>query len=101
MLSYSPEEYVVFEDRGEQGHRQVLICDEAVAPLQILCVPRLFVTGLLTEMGLDWHDIGHVSVEETKTRIRKMQPVLRAHAQQKFSKVGIRYLDWTEHLPDC
>src|SRR5215470_12863472 len=52
MLSYSPDEYVFFAERGAQLPRQLLICDEAVAPLQLLRVPRLFVQGLLTEMGL-------------------------------------------------
>jgi hypothetical protein len=100
MLSDSPKEYVLFEENGYQVHRQVLICDEAVVPLQILRVPRLFVQSLLTEMGLRWQDLAQLSGEEIETRISSIQPLLTAHAKAKFSQVGIRYLSWTDTLPD-
>jgi hypothetical protein len=100
MLSYSPDAYVLFGSTGTPLSRQLLICDEAVVPLQILRIPRLFVQSFLTEMGLSWQDVGRVAVEEIATRISMIQPLLTAHAKVKFAQVGIRYLPWTDTLPD-
>ncbi len=100
MMSYSPDEYVFFAEQGAPFPRQLLICDEAVVPLQILRVPRLFVQGLLMDMGLRWQDLRYVSVEEMETRISTIKPLITAHAKVPFAEVGIRYASWMDTLPN-
>src|SRR5688572_18525862 len=98
-MIYAPDEYMVYESRGARRQRQLLIVDESVAPLLIMHVPKFFVQGLLTEMELNWDDLGKLSSVEIDERVSRIKHILTAHAKKRLSDVGIRYQEWTNSLP--
>jgi hypothetical protein len=98
IQSHSPGKYTIFHRDGKLTARQLLVVDEALPPLVILTAPTFFVETWLRRMGLTWDAVGTLAPDEIDTHINTVQKEITKHAKVTFEQVGIKYLDWTNHL---
>src|SRR5262249_54626091 len=101
MQAYPPQEFLHLYKDGGVTRRRTMIVDEAVSPLLILKVPKVFVQGLLSEMGLQFADTGKLDQEKITRSMAKIAPDLQRHARYPLKYVGIEadYIAWTDALP--
>jgi hypothetical protein len=99
MQTFAPQDYLSFPWHGGLARRRLLLVDESLTPLLILSVPRLFLQGLLSTMGLTFADIGHLDPDTIDSKIQGMAPEITRYARYPFRQVGIHYLEWTDTIP--
>jgi hypothetical protein len=101
MQAYPPQEFIHLYKDGSVTRRRTMIVDEAVSPLLILKVPKVFVKGLLSEMGLRFEDTGKLGPDEIMRSLARIASELHCHARYPLKHVGIEaeYIAWTDALP--
>jgi hypothetical protein len=99
MQTFAPQDYLSFPWHGGLARRRLLLVDESLTPLLILSVPRLFLQGLLSTMGLTFADIGHLDPDTIDSKIQGMAQEITRYARYPFRQVGIHYLEWTDTIP--
>jgi hypothetical protein len=95
----APQAYVCFPRHGGTATRRLMIVDESITPLLILSVPRLFIQGFLSQLGLTWTDLGTLDPDTIDDKIAGIEALLTRHAHFPLRQVGIRYQEWTNDLP--
>lgn len=88
LLIDSPTAFVAYG--SPIAPRHYLIIDEALPPITVLTMPRMFAQGLLTSAGvtLDYND---ADPDNAHAIISKINTELDLHSVCKFSRMGITY----------
>jgi hypothetical protein len=95
----APQAYVCFPRHGGTATRRLMIVDESITPLLILSVPRLFIQGVLSQLGLRWEDLGKLDPDTIDHKLYALETLMTRHAHVALHQVGIRYQDWTKDQP--
>ena len=95
----APQAYVCFPRHGGTATRRLMIVDESITPLLILSVPRMFIQGFLSHLGLRWTDLGTLAPDTIDAKIAGIEALITRHAHFPLRQVGIRYPEWTKDLP--
>src|SRR6266446_6216059 len=84
VMSQPCKDYAFFHAQK----RKLMVVDEALPPLVMLKIPKMFVSGFLLQMHLTWSDLGKLSLDEIDVLLtlqRHLSALSKiAHVESRF-----------------